>query len=421
MRLCRICCLCVLVISVRCLPVYAETYIVYPGVDSLQKAYDSAVDGDVLVLKEGTYSTTKNYFSVNKSLTITAASSNEVPTLALDIILGDQLSKAIDTTFKGIAFGGALRSASRLAVTGNSLSLVQNRFATSGGEPINTYGFDRVIMIGNRLINNAISGQYSVSATKVTVFAGNIVNRRVSLSGSPVYVVGNRFIDTTTILLGGKSYFIGNRMQTVYYSTANRPVMSVQGQSVIKNNIFQLDFGAITSVPSVLDASGGSTVIFDNNVVNVSAIAGSRSAPMIWGSGVTTAASNIFVNLPYQPFLSGNASSHYNLCYNANAAGGCGEQALLADPQFVDYIDYKLASGSPAIDAGTPSLVSFDLDGTRNDVGVYGGSFPIDQFDKQLNAEFPGPYVYPAFIGADAIHQGVLQVEAIVVNKLPNN
>jgi hypothetical protein len=45
------------------------------------------------------------------------------------------------------------------------------------------------------------------------------------------------------------------------------------------------------------------------------------------------------------------------------------------DPKFTDLAngDYTLASDSPAINAGPPDAQYKDRDGTRNDIGMYGG------------------------------------------------
>ena len=54
-----------------------------------------------------------------------------------------------------------------------------------------------------------------------------------------------------------------------------------------------------------------------------------------------------------------------------------------ADPLFVAFessdpgsADLHLQVGSPAIDAGDPSSTWNDVDGSRNDMGIYGGPAP---------------------------------------------
>jgi len=46
---------------------------------------------------------------------------------------------------------------------------------------------------------------------------------------------------------------------------------------------------------------------------------------------------------------------------------------LFVDPMFVDSLDFHLQAFSPAIDAGDPSLL--DADGSRSDIGLFGGPF----------------------------------------------
>lgn len=70
-----------------------------------------------------------------------------------------------------------------------------------------------------------------------------------------------------------------------------------------------------------------------------------------------------------------------NNCYYQNLGGGCealGDSPIIVDPQFVNYpANLHLAPGSPCVDFGFSSLDFNDCDGTRSDMGVYGGKDAI--------------------------------------------
>jgi hypothetical protein len=54
---------------------------------------------------------------------------------------------------------------------------------------------------------------------------------------------------------------------------------------------------------------------------------------------------------------------------------GIGTNNIYSDPIFTDNIDFISRFDSPAIDSGHPSQIYNDTDGTRNDIGAYGGPF----------------------------------------------
>jgi hypothetical protein len=72
--------------------------------------------------------------------------------------------------------------------------------------------------------------------------------------------------------------------------------------------------------------------------------------------------------------------------FYGNTANACGmgdpvgtSNNISADPLFVDpdNRDFQLQAGSPAIDAGPESSAFVDTDGTRNDLGAWGGPFTL--------------------------------------------
>lgn len=79
---------------------------------------------------------------------------------------------------------------------------------------------------------------------------------------------------------------------------------------------------------------------------------------------------------------SGNSVSMYYSCIqggipNVSASVIWGEGNITDDPLFIDPEngDFHLQSNSPCIDSGDPAPIYLDYDGTRNDIGAYGGEY----------------------------------------------
>ena len=87
-----------------------------------------------------------------------------------------------------------------------------------------------------------------------------------------------------------------------------------------------------------------------------------------------------------------------------------------ADPLF--NADYSLKDGSPAIDAGTVDEYASDIDLTRNDIGVYGGSWNIGQYDVQRAPGATGPFIYPVLDAQAGIANGELKLKLISYPRL---
>ncbi|MDP8288738.1 MAG: T9SS type A sorting domain-containing protein, partial [Candidatus Electryonea clarkiae] len=74
-------------------------------------------------------------------------------------------------------------------------------------------------------------------------------------------------------------------------------------------------------------------------------------------------------NINYNCFYNNNVNNFNFLLDTTN---------LFAFPVFADSVDYYLFSSSPLINAGNPDSIFNDLDGTRNDIGLWGGPFGME-------------------------------------------
>ena len=74
----------------------------------------------------------------------------------------------------------------------------------------------------------------------------------------------------------------------------------------------------------------------------------------------------------------------HNLCFTNKRQLSPRRRQLNVDPQFVDLVDFKLGRDLPCHRCrAAPDYALADLDRSRNDMGVYGGPWSIDQYDVQ--------------------------------------
>ena len=66
-------------------------------------------------------------------------------------------------------------------------------------------------------------------------------------------------------------------------------------------------------------------------------------------------------------------SNFFDVDENYHGSVEFGEGVIFADPMFVDTLGFRLQAFSPAIDGGDPEIL--DPDGSRSDIGAYGGPY----------------------------------------------
>ncbi|MBN1348768.1 right-handed parallel beta-helix repeat-containing protein [candidate division KSB1 bacterium] len=138
----------------------------------------------------------------------------------------------------------------------------------------------------------------------------------------------------------------------------------------ICNNIFH--------IPDELGVGIWLRLSQDSKIINNTFYANQGSAIYGWESTWKNE-NNIYCGLNFKPFHNSDPPAvAYSDFWDYGTAvidSLQGTSNIIANPQFVNLAEgnYRLAASSPCIDAGDPSPEFNDLDGSRNDMGAYGG------------------------------------------------
>ena len=124
----------------------------------------------------------------------------------------------------------------------------------------------------------------------------------------------------------------------------------------------------------------GADIRYMTLAVSNSVFYGADSALSMTGCDPSSAAtSSVFADSLCGVTGDQNSAITYSAFWG-NGADGCGltvRPAVSDDPEFASWpVDLHLDPGSPLVDAGNPDGAYDDVDGSRNDIGVYGGQLP---------------------------------------------
>ncbi len=204
----------------------------------------------------------------------------------------------------------------------------------------------------------------------IKISGGNLIISNNKISHNPrygVYIVG----ESSAIIRNNIIWYNGDTNDQY----TNYGLLTMHSSPLITNNLIYRN-KEVGIYVAWADSDG--TRIVNNTIVD-------NPYDGIWcyGGAPPVIKNNIIVSNGY-----GIAASHgaipdisYNDVwnngdnYNSQSGGvanpGTGD--ISEDPLFVNQNDFYLGSTSPCIDAGDPSPVYNDADGSRNDMGAYGG------------------------------------------------
>ena len=190
--------------------------------------------------------------------------------------------------------------------------------------------------------------------------AGNLGSGLWMINGGPGMVIQNNLFEGNT----AASAALGTPAQAQFSNS----------QLAYFNNVMALGDS------NGLELDNGSTAQVENNIFY-------KNGSGTTGFGMNDTSPSTSTSVAYNLFF-GNVQNDISVGGNsvtaaqANALAGTDQFSNnnTADPLFVNPVvggDYHLQAGSPASNAGDPNPQFNNLNGTRNDQGVFGGPFPL--------------------------------------------
>ncbi|MBC8322151.1 MAG: right-handed parallel beta-helix repeat-containing protein [Candidatus Marinimicrobia bacterium] len=143
----------------------------------------------------------------------------------------------------------------------------------------------------------------------------------------------------------------------------------ITGNVSLYNNVFHSNSGALVGGIIISNGSG--------NIINNTFADNDSAGVAIDNQSSVNFINNIVANHFYFDLLVEN-STQSTIAYNRfkesnNQDDNISDDPLFVLPGLIPCLDYELSDGSPCIDAGHPDLEYNDLDGSRNDMGAFGG------------------------------------------------
>ena len=309
----------------------------------IQDAVDDAKDGDTIYVCAGTYDRVEI-----EGMELTLIGDGRDTTF----IDGGSHTAMIVTeaslTLSGFALTGAAESGARPA------SALQVTSSTVAGRLLRVHDGHSAPNFDGK----AVSTYLSITTWDDIVFDGNSVATAFAAGGGSVVMRHATFIDNLPQTDGS-----GGR------------ILILETDSFELGNI--LAYGNVAGTVDALAEFHGSGVGWLYNAVIYGNTAGGRTM-LVHGNANTIENSIIAHNDSGGISAPDGAPLQYNDVWNngSGSSDALGGTNINLDPKFTspETGDFTLKTGfSPAIDAGNPLSGYNDLDGTRNDLGIYGG------------------------------------------------
>lgn len=348
---------------------------------TIQQGIDASVNGDTVLVAEGTYFERVDFSG--KAILLgsgyifsgdTLQIQNTIIDADTSIIGPHEVSSVVrftsgeDTTSVvrgftirngvGVAHSIYHRYGGGIYCSGYSSPKIMNNYiidnsANAGGGVYIRDG-SNAIASENRIMNNDGGGIFVYESSPIIM--SNMIGRNTAengggifcAGGSDAHIIDNVIFENYGGLLGGGIYCVGSNPTIVGNLIYGNKVADWGGgicaddaSPVIINNII---------ADNVATSEGGGLYCFNNSIVTV----------------VNTIS---WANTP--PEISYRSGGSYQITFSDIRGGWEGQGDMDSDPFFISAYEgeYNVCSQSPCIDAGDPSIQ--DPDGTISDIGIY--------------------------------------------------
>lgn len=337
---------------------------------TIPQAVTAAVDGDIIYVFDGDYFET---FSTNKKIHLIAQSRN------VRLINPGTFSISGSSTLKGFSI--------ETTVNVNGGVIFNNDFTNSN------FSISR----GSFIQNNFDSCTININSSSTPTLA--LANY---ISNAPGYGITTRYDTENFRIIANK--FENCKNGAIYISKSNQNTIVSNNIFIYSNeclNIDRADNFVITNCLFVDNSGNRIITVYTSSSKDVS----------FYNCIFINNSSSSITNIPTSENPKG-----FNCFFNNTAVMPAAEGNIEQDPMFVNISaeDYRLQSGSPCIDAGSPLVNYFDLNGTRNDMGIYGGKYSWDNYHSETN----GPIVIDVDLSPQIIKKGeTITIKGSVIAK----
>ena len=342
---------------------HAANYNIFSG-QSIQTKINSATSGDTITIYAGLYS--ENLTISGKDVRLLRPASQSVS------LSGNLTFSGITTpyTFSGFTIGGmtdktlTIENCPKMSVY--AVTMPAGNVSVTGSNT--TADFARCTITGNVTVGSTVQ-RFSFTRSTVTEALDTSAS-----SGLVAYSNLRWFRQRGS----GKAVLIGNTINERSATGGNTIEVRDTSTLAALNNVIRDGNGQYGDNHGFYVTSGATLSSLNNIIYNYSGYNADRGFLFEANrSTVSQISSNIGFSIQdeflYGPFNYINAFN--NLSGTGSGGGVYLASHLTADPVFVDTTNFVLCPTSPARNAGDPDPRFNDIDGTRNDMGIYGGPF----------------------------------------------